>query len=80
MAVLRLFAQAREAAGTSSMELTGASVGDVLDAASRQLGPAFDEVLASSKLWLNGEPTDRNATVSDADEVAVLPPISGGDA
>ena len=46
------------------MELTGASVGDVLDAASRQLGPAFDEVLASSKLWLNGEPTDRNATVS----------------
>ena len=54
--------------------------GDVLDAASRQLGPAFDEVLASSKLWLNGEPTDRNATVSDADEVAVLPPISGGDA
>ncbi len=62
------------------MELTGASVGDVLDAASRQLGPAFDEVLASSKLWLNGEPTDRNATVSDADEVAVLPPISGGDA
>ncbi|HMS46527.1 MAG: MoaD/ThiS family protein [Candidatus Microthrix subdominans] len=80
MAVLRLFAQAREAAGTPSMELTGASVGDVLDAASRQLGPAFDEVLASSKLWLNGEPTDRNATVSDADEVAVLPPISGGDA
>lgn len=62
------------------MELTGAPVGDVLDAASRQLGPAFDEVLASSKLWLNGEPTDRNATVSDADEVAVLPPISGGDA
>ena len=60
------------------MEVTGASVGEVLDAASRQLGPAFDEVLASSKLWLNGEPTDRSAPVGDTDEVAVLPPISGG--
>lgn len=60
------------------MEVTGASVGEVLDAASRQLGSAFDEVLANSKLWLNGEPTDRDARVSDADEVAVLPPISGG--
>ena len=61
------------------MELSGASVGEVLDAASRQLGSAFDEVLAGSKLWLNGEPTDRHAAVGAADEVAVLPPISGGD-
>lgn len=80
MAVLRLFAQAREAAGTPSLELAGASVGEVLDLASLQLGPAFDEVLASSKLWLNGEPTDRDVAVNDADEVAVLPPISGGNA
>ena len=62
------------------MALTGASVGEVLDAASRRLGPAFDDILASSKLWLNGEPTERHVAVGDADEVAVLPPISGGDA
>ncbi len=44
-------------------------MGEVLDVASRQLGPAFDEVVANSKLWLNGEPTDRDASVGESDEI-----------
>lgn len=78
MAVLRLFAQAREAAGTSSIELDGSSVGDVVQAASAMFGANFDQVVATSKLWLNGEPTESGAPVVATDEVAVLPPISGG--
>lgn len=78
MAVLRLFAQAREAAGTSSVELDGASVGDVLAAASALFGSDFDQVVENSKVWLNGEPTDVAVGVGADDEVAVLPPISGG--
>lgn len=76
--VLRLFAQAREAAGTRSVELPGATVGDVLDEACHRFGSPFALVLAGSKVWLNGAPVERTAPVAAGDEVAVLPPVSGG--
>jgi molybdopterin converting factor small subunit len=31
-----------------------------------------------SKVWLNGEEVSREHSVTDKDEVAVLPPVSGG--
>lgn len=80
MATLRLFAAAREAAGTGHAEVAGATVGDVLDEAVRRYGPPFAEVLATCRVWRNGDETDRAAPVGDADEVAVLPPVSGGSA
>ena len=78
MAVLRLFASAREAAGLASAEIPAATVADVLDEACRRFGDRFAAVLASSKVWVNGEPADRSTAVADADVVAVLPPVSGG--
>lgn len=78
MAVLRLFAAAREAAGIGRIDLPGATVAEVLDAASARYGEAFDAVLATSQVWCNGEPCDVGDPVNDADEVAVLPPVSGG--
>jgi molybdopterin synthase sulfur carrier subunit len=52
----------------------------VLEAAVAELGPAFAEVLAGSRVWVNGEePPAGDATpVGPGDEVAVLPPVSGG--
>jgi sulfur-carrier protein len=76
--VLMLFAQAREAAGTSRAEVAGETVGDVLTSARARFGPAFAAVLASSKVWVNGEPASEADPVSASDEVAVLPPVSGG--
>jgi len=76
--VLRLFAAAREAAGTGRDEVPGATVGDVLAAARARYGPAFEAVLAGSRVWLNGEPAAEDAPVNADDEVAVLPPVSGG--
>ena len=78
VAVLLLFAAAREAAGTGREQVEGATVGDVLDAARARHGELFAKVLSSSKVWRNGEPTADDELVGPADEVAVLPPVSGG--
>ena len=79
MAVLRLFASAREAAGTGRDELPGATVEAVLAAARQRYGEPFARVLAGCRVWVNGEPAQDDDVVTDADEVAVLPPVSGGD-
>jgi molybdopterin converting factor small subunit len=78
MAVLRLFAGAREAAGTGRDEVPGATVGEVLDEARRRYGEGFASVLAASRVWRNGEPVADDESVGPGDEVAVLPPVSGG--
>ena len=79
VARLRLFASAREAAGTSHETIPGATVGDVLETAKRKFGADFEAVLPSCKVWVNGEAAEPDARVGDDDEVAVLPPVSGGD-
>lgn len=78
MARLRLFAQARESAGTSEATVEGSTLGEVLDAAAERYGPHFAAVLATSAVWINGDPADRDTLVGEGDEVAVLPPVSGG--
>jgi molybdopterin converting factor small subunit len=78
--VLRLFAAAREAAGAGRAELPGRTVGDVLAAAGDRFGAGFREVLATAQVWRNGEPCASSDPVAEGDEVAVLPPVSGGTA
>ena len=78
MARLRLFAQARECAGTSEAALDGVTVGEVLDTAVERYGARFAAILAVSAIWLNGEPASRELPGDDGDEGAGLPPVSGG--
>ena len=78
MAILRLFANAREAAGTDRDVIDGATVGAVLEAASDRYGQTFVDVLPTCKVWVNGEPCTPETAVGADDEVAVLPPVSGG--
>lgn len=78
MATLRLFAHVREAAGIGRDEVPGATVDQVLAAAAERYGPAFAEQLQICRVWLNGEPVTGGEPVADGDEVAVLPPVSGG--
>lgn len=75
---LRFFASARDAAGTARAEVSGSTVGEVLDGAVARYGDALAEVIDHSRIWCNGEPADRHQAVADTDEVAVLPPVSGG--
>lgn len=78
MAILRLFAQAREAAGLGRDDVDGATVAEVLASAVERYGQPFAIVLRSSTVWLNGEPSVPEAAVARSDEVAILPPVSGG--
>lgn len=78
MATVRLFASLREAAGTSRVELPGETVGEVLDAAVARFGVRFAEGLGRARVWVNGEEADRARPVGPGDEVALIPPVSGG--
>ena len=78
MAVLRLFASVRVAAGTGSLTLPGETVGVVLAAADERFGDRFATLAGTCRVWLNGESTAAAVAVTDGDEVALLPPVSGG--
>ena len=78
MPVLRLFASAREAAGTTRDEVPAGTVASVLAIAVERYGAAFEALLPTCRVWVNGEQADADTAVDDRDEVAVLPPVSGG--
>ena len=78
MAVLRLFAAAREAAGTGRDDIPGSTVAEVLAAATERYGDRFAAILADCRVWVDGEPASADDPVGPANEVAVLPPVSGG--
>jgi molybdopterin converting factor small subunit len=44
----------------------------------RRFGSPLEAVVATSTIWLNGEAVPADHPVTGADEVAVLPPVSGG--
>jgi MoaE-MoaD fusion protein len=73
---IRLFAGLRERAGTGSRTLElpdGAALGDVWP----QLG--LGDEPAGLLYALNKRYADRRTAVADGDEVALIPPVSGGD-
>jgi len=78
VARIRLFAGAREAAGTGRDEIPGCTVAQVLEGAVGRYGARFAEVLSVSRVWVNGEPAAQGDAVTESDELAVLPPVSGG--
>ena len=78
MPTLRLFARFREIAGTDEIVVDGGTVGEILDRAAETYGPAFANSLRTSGVWVNGDPVDRDAVVGANDEMAIIPPVSGG--
>ena len=74
------FAGARQRAGTSRMELDladGATVQAAAEAAC-QNAPTPCPLPSNVAFALNGQYAEPDAAVSDGDEVAILPPVSGG--
>jgi len=79
---VRVFAALRELAGTGELQVSGRSVGDVVEATIAAVAPEraerFAQIAAVSSFVVNGERAAREAPVADGDEVAILPPVSGG--
>ncbi|HEV2035760.1 MAG TPA: molybdopterin converting factor subunit 1 [Candidatus Dormibacteraeota bacterium] len=76
----RLFARLREQAGTDdeSFELpAGSTVSDVYDSLTKA-HPGLEADRKAVRAALNQEFADWDATVADGDEVAFIPPVSGG--
>ena len=80
---LLLFARAKELVGTgeTELELAEGSTADALEQAILAAHPCLRELEGSFVLALNQSYLDdksRSAILSSGDEVAVIPPISGG--
>lgn len=75
---MRLFAALREFAEVSDAEAPGRTVGEVVDALSDRFGERFAAVAAVSSFVVNGERAARSTPLAEGDEVALLPPVSGG--
>jgi molybdopterin converting factor small subunit len=75
---LRFFGPARLAAGTSEADVPGNTVAQVLASAEERFGEELARVIAVSRVWVNGEGAAGPDPVGDDDEVAIIPPVSGG--
>lgn len=78
MPTLRLFATIRVAAGTGKASFEGSTVAEVLENASAEFGDEFAQLIPICRIWVNGESADAETEVGTGDEVALLPPVSGG--
>jgi MoaD family protein len=75
---VRLFAALRELAGASEVEASGVTVGDVVAALSERYGARFAKVARAGSVVVDGERVSADRALADGDEVALLPPVSGG--
>ena len=74
------FAHAREVAGTSRacFDCPGATIEQLVGQLGATFGPDLAKVIESSRTWVNGFPASPGTILHAGDEVAVLPPVSGG--
>jgi molybdopterin converting factor small subunit len=77
------FAAAAEAVGKRREEVEGAAGRSLAELVERlfsspSYGDALAQVLPSCAIWVNGTPASRDSVLQRGDEVAVLPPVSGG--
>lgn len=82
MTKLLFFAALREAAGTTSLDVEASSVGEALKVAGERYGPDFERVASICTILRGDERVDAAAawetSIEPGDEIALLPPVSGG--
>ncbi len=81
MITVKLFAILKDKAGRNELQMNGgpATVADLLQAVAAAY-PALSDIIARGRIMVsvNREFAQRDAPVKDGDEVALMPPFSGG--
>lgn len=80
MTVVYLFAAARDIAGADRVELTlpaNATVAELRVGLNASI-PALASLLARSAIAVNCDIADDSRAIAPGDEIAVIPPVSGG--
>lgn len=75
---VRLFAALRELAGSNEVEVDAADVHGIVDLLSATFGERFAAIARSGSVVVDGERADPETPLSGGEEVALLPPVSGG--
>jgi MoaD family protein len=75
---VKLFAALREIAGASVLEVDASDVGTLCDELSAKFGQQFERILSAGAVVVNGERAGRAHRLEPEDDVALLPPVSGG--
>ena len=75
-----LFAALRELAGASRLDLQvdPPDVRALIDQLGATYGSRFVAIVSAGSVIVNGEPASLDRPLGPADEVALLPPVSGG--
>jgi MoaD family protein len=75
---VRLFAALREIAGAPNVEAEGDTVGEVIDALAARYGERFEAIARAGSAVVDAERAEPSRPITDGEEVALLPPVSGG--
>ena len=75
---VRLFAALRELAGSSRVDAEGETVGDVVRELSERFGERFANVASAGSVVVDGERAEPSLRLAEGQDVALLPPVSGG--
>ncbi len=74
---VKLFAQLRDLFGAAEVSVVATTVGDLRAELAGRV-PSAAALLSRCRVAINLDFADDDAPISPADEVAVIPPVSGG--
>lgn len=75
---VRLFAALREIAGSNEVEAEGETVADLVEALGARLGERFAQIARAGSVVVDGERARPDTALEGDEEIALLPPVSGG--
>jgi MoaD family protein len=75
---VRLFAALRELAGANEVDAEGATAAEVIDALATRYGERFEKIARAGSVVVDGERARGDTVLTGSEDVAVLPPVSGG--
>jgi molybdopterin converting factor small subunit len=78
VARVRLFSALREEAGAAEVEAVGSTVEEIVNDLCERYGEPFARIARAGSVIVEGERATSERPVGPADEVALLPPVSGG--